>query len=100
MVSPPGPHRQPLQLMKTPHTTFAYHYYHTTPKLIKISPNTGLIPVKFERTVQGKTFFSTLSATRLRSSLKSLEPCMRHTQPREALCYTDSSLAKKKEEDK
>ena len=49
---------------------------------------------------QGKTFFSTLSATRLRSSLKSLEPCMRHTQPREALCYTDSSLAKKKEEDK
>ena len=30
----------------------AYHFriplYHTTPKLIKISPNTGLIPVKFE----------------------------------------------------
>ena len=26
MVSPPGPHRQPLQLLKTPHTTFAYHY--------------------------------------------------------------------------
>ena len=29
-----------------------YHFriplYHTTPKLIKISPNTGLIPVKFE----------------------------------------------------
>ena len=29
----------------------AYHFriplYHTTPKLIKISPNTGLIPVKF-----------------------------------------------------
>ena len=30
----------------------AYHFriplYHTTPKLIKISPNTSLIPVKFE----------------------------------------------------
>ena len=30
----------------------AYHFriplYHTTPTLIKISPNTGLIPVKFE----------------------------------------------------
>jgi len=49
-----GPHPQPLPLINTPHCAYHFriyqHYtipiYRTTPNLIKISPNTGLMPVK------------------------------------------------------